>query len=128
MPQKDSDSDSEADAEMKFETLKLARKVVTDAFIEIRRLDKFDPLRNQASRSAIRVVSNIAEVNQRKGRDRRQLFLVAKGSLSELNEQLLLIPLNPSNSIFEDIDRLGGMIYGLIKKSESESESASAHK
>ena len=48
---------------MGFDTLDLARTVVSNSFIRIMKLDKFDPLRNQAARSAISVVSDLANTH-----------------------------------------------------------------
>ena len=106
--------------ETDFIALKKARLLVSDAFNYITKLDKFDPLRNQASRSAISIVSNIAEGNERRGKDRQQLFRIAKGSLAELNEQLLLVPVPETHAIYNKINELHKILYSL---SQSPSQS-----
>lgn len=104
-----------------FIALQKARSIVKRCFDDIRKLDKFDPLRNQASRSAVSVVSNLAEGNERQGKDRNHLFVIAKGSLAELNEQMILIITHNRQStftdakLFEDIQELHKIIYSLSR-------------
>jgi len=108
----------------KFIALEKARKIVQISFSYIKRLDKYDPLRNQASRSAISVVSNLAEGNERTGKDRNQLFKISKGSLSELKEQLLIMFYEKGfdHDLLDRIEELHKILYSL-SRSQSQSQS-----
>jgi four helix bundle protein len=77
--------------------------------------------RDQIRRSAISKPSNIAE-GLESGFDKQgiRFFYIAKGSIAELKTQLQLtkmieyIKKDEFNKIFEDLERIGKMLYKLI--------------
>ena len=82
-------------------------------------------LGDQAKRAAMSVVLNITEGNRRTGGDRPYHFSVAAGSAAELQDALLIgIAWNyiaePTEALAL-LDRLGGLLYGLVKPHESAS-------
>ncbi len=77
----------------------------------------------QMRRAAVSVPSNIAEGSQRKGgSDFMQFLRIAKGSLAELETQLLLsidlqfVSLNEAQALLNSIDELSSMIYSFQSK------------
>lgn len=84
-------------------------------------------LTSQIRRSAISVGSNIAEGAARQTKTEfKQFLFVARGSLSELETQLIIASRLGylSNDTLEDIikftDRIGGMLTALIKSVKDE--------
>lgn len=82
---------------------------------------------SQIRRAAVSVPVNIAEGAARKGEKEFTHFLhVALGSLTELDTLILLsrdlefISDEQAILLIEEMDTIGKMIYGLIKKIESE--------
>jgi len=77
-------------------------------------------LGDQAKRAASSVVLNIEEGNRRGGRDRQYHFSVAAGSAAELRAPLLIgvawdYMAEPTEAL-ELLDRLGGLLYGLVRR------------
>lgn len=82
---------------------------------------------SQIRRAAVSVPVNIAEGAARKGKKEFIHFLhIALGSLTELDTLILLscdlgfISNDESVSLIDEMDSIGKLIYGLIKKIESD--------
>ncbi|MGH8649537.1 MAG: four helix bundle protein [Burkholderiales bacterium] len=78
-------------------------------------------LTSQMRRSAISIPSNIAEGPARAGRRELAQFLnIAKGSLSELETQLLIAAelgyLDPKHEIFQLLERVARLVTGFHRK------------
>src|SRR5215813_14662838 len=98
-------------------------RVVRPTLDELFRRDR--TLGDQAKRAAMSVVLNISEGNRRTGGDRPYHFSVAAGSAAELQDALLIgVALNyvaePTEALAL-LDRLGGLLYGLVKPQRSAS-------
>ncbi len=81
---------------------------------------------SQIRRAAVSVPVNIAEGSARKGKKEFIHFLhISLGSLTELDTLILLsqdlgfIPEEKSSLLIIELDSIGRIIYGLIKKLES---------
>ena len=86
------------------------------------RLSRYDALRNQMERSALSITSNIAEGFSRQGKkEKLQFYYVSKGSLTELQNQLLVakdigyLTQKEFNSIAEQTVLVHKLLNGLIK-------------
>jgi four helix bundle protein len=84
-------------------------------------------LTSQIRRAAVSIPVNIAEGASRKGKKEFIHFLhISLGSLTELDTLLLLsrdlnfIPKDKSDVLINELDIIEKLIYGLIKKLESE--------
>lgn len=84
-------------------------------------------LTSQIRRAAVSVPVNIAEGASRKGKKEFIHFLhISLGSLTELDTLILLsrdlyfIPENKANLVINELDIIGKLINGLIKKLESD--------
>lgn len=80
-------------------------------------------LTNQIRRSAISIPSNVSEGHIRQHRaEFRQFLSMALGSLAELETQIIIsreldyIPSETSENLIDQMDSLGKMIRGLMKK------------
>jgi four helix bundle protein len=76
---------------------------------------------DQCRRAAISVLSNVAEGAGRGGdKEFRQFLYLARGSLAELESQLLVATdldfLNADHPVFADIAETGRLLNGLITK------------
>jgi four helix bundle protein len=83
------------------------------------REEKFG-LVSQMRRSAVSVASNIAEGAARyNNKEKIQFFLIARGSISELDTQLEICKrlnfLSPDDSIFKKVEEVSVLLYGLIE-------------
>ncbi len=68
-----------------------SHELVVAVFEEVKKLDRYDPLRNQIERSAISITSNIVEGFGRQSlQDKKHFYTVARGSAYELQNQLIL--------------------------------------
>jgi four helix bundle protein len=81
----------------------------------------------QIRRAGVSVPVNIAEGAARKGKKEFIHFLhVSLGSLTELDTLILIsrdlnfVDEDKANKVIDEMDTIGKMIYGLIKKLESE--------
>ena len=99
-------------------SMNLARKVyiIADAFPK----EETWHLTSQTRKSAVSIPSNIAEGMSRAGyKDRMRFLNIARGSLSELETQLLLARdfgyINGEEPLLTDVDNLFGILNGLIK-------------
>lgn len=79
-------------------------------------------LKDQMSRAAVSVPSNIAEGDERDtNKDSVRFFFIAKGSLAELQTQLEiaaevgLIPTQKQEALEQNCQKIGRMLGGLIK-------------
>jgi four helix bundle protein len=79
-------------------------------------------LTSQVRRSAVSVPSNIAEGSQRRtDKDFLQFLHIAKGSLAELETQILLaqelfqLPIEECASLMKDITEVSKILLGLIR-------------
>jgi four helix bundle protein len=80
-------------------------------------------LTSQMRRAAVSVPSNIAEGVARRGiGERQQLLTVARGSLSELETQILIsqnlgfLSKAKADSILQRTGRIGAMLNGLLRR------------
>ena len=75
---------------------------------------------SQMRRSSVSVASNIAEGAARyNNKEKIQFFLIARGSISELDTQLEISKrldfINADNKIFKKIEEVSILLYGLIE-------------
>ena len=80
-------------------------------------------LASQMRRAAVSVPSNLAEgVARRSGAERRQFFFIARGSLSELETQVILagrlgyLPAELTRLLLDSSGKIGAMINGLLRR------------
>ena len=100
-----------------------AVRMVRPTLEELYRRDR--ALGDQAKRAAMSIVLNISEGNRRTGGDRPYHFTVAAGSAAELHDALLIAVAwgyvaEPTEALAL-LDRLGGLLYGLVKPQRSAS-------
>lgn len=107
-------------AHQKLEVWKAAMELATHIFQICRTFPKSDQfaLTNQVWRAAISVPSNIAEGAARgTRREFLQFVIIARGSLSEVQTQLLIAVnigyLAPDDGIFSELDHVFRLINGL---------------
>ncbi len=111
---------------MSFVTSDVALRAVRVVGPTLRQLMKRNrDLGKQAERAASSIVLNIEEGNRRTGGDREYLFTVAAGSAAELRGALLVamawdLIAEPTEALAL-LDRLGGLLYGLVKPHKSAS-------
>ena len=101
---------------------KISRRLVSDIYRLTQAFPKEElfGLTSQLRRSAVSVPSNIAEGAARAGgREFAQFLNVARGSLSELETQLLIAGdlgyIKSDDPIFAAVDRVSRLITGLYK-------------
>jgi four helix bundle protein len=106
----------------KLEAWKLSRTLVLDVYKLTQTFPKEEMfgLTNQIRRAAVSIPSNIAEGAARTGaREFAQFLNFARGSLSELETQLLIATdlgyIKNDNPVFAIIDRVSRLITGLHK-------------
>lgn len=73
----------------------------------------------QLIRSGLLIGSNIAEGNQRKGKDRNRFLNIALGSLEECRFQLSIYPDYNIDKLEDKFDKIRATIINLSKKSLS---------
>lgn len=83
-------------------------------------------LTNQMRRCAVSITSNIAEGFSRQGKkEKLQFYFIAKGSLTELENQLIIardieyISEEKYFSLLDQVDKVGRLLTGLIKSQQS---------
>lgn len=83
-------------------------------------------LTNQMRRAAVSITSNIAEGFSRRGKkEKMQFYYLAKGSLTELQNQLLIakdvgyLDKNLFNQIAQQTVQVSKLIFGLIRSQKS---------
>jgi len=106
----------------KLEAWKRSRELVLSIYTLTQNFPKEEMfgLTSQMRRAAVSVPSNIAEGAARAGQKEFAQFLnVARGSLSELETQLLISSdlgyIKPDDPIFEVVDQVSRLITGLYK-------------
>ncbi len=106
----------------KLEAWKQSRKLVTDIYLLTKEFpkDEMYGLTLQIRRSAISIPSNIAEGAARTGNKEFAQFLsIARGSLSELETQLLIASdlgyVREDNPVFALVHRISRLLTGLHK-------------
>jgi four helix bundle protein len=89
-------------------------------------LDERFSLTNQMRRSAISITSNIAEgFGRSTAKDKLQFYAIAKGSIFELESQLLIskdlgyLKISDFNNLELQISGVGKMIVGMMKSAPS---------
>jgi len=104
------------------EAWKLSRELVRNVYLLTKTFpkDELFGLTAQMRRAAVSVPSNIAEGAARTGKKEFAQFLnIARGSLSELETQLLIATdlgyLEANHSVFDTVDRVSRLITGLHK-------------
>jgi four helix bundle protein len=110
----------------KLEAWKLARKLVTDVYKLTRGFPKEEMfgLTSQMRRSAVSVPSNIAEGAARSSAKEFAQFLnIARGSLSELETQLLIAVdlgyIKENDPVFTVVDHVSRLVTGIHKSVRS---------
>jgi four helix bundle protein len=108
---------------MAFVALEVALELVEGLAEIITLVERRDPnLGGQLRRAVTAVPLNIAEGGERRGRDRLHSFRVASGEAKEARTALRIarglgyvapVKLEPS---FARLDRLGGLMYGLLRR------------
>jgi four helix bundle protein len=108
------------------EAWKISRELVRNVYVLTKMFPKEEifGLTAQVRRSAVSIPSNIAEGAARAGsREFAQFLNVARGSLSELETQLLIAAdlgyIKDSDPIFNVMDRASRLITGLHKRVRS---------
>ncbi|HKA41756.1 MAG TPA: four helix bundle protein [Burkholderiales bacterium] len=101
---------------------KVARELVRRVYVLSRAFPRQEMfgLTSQMRRAAVSIPSNIAEGAARTGaREFGQFLNIARGSLSELETQLLIASdlayIKPTDSIFNLVDRVSRLLTGLHK-------------
>lgn len=109
-------------AHYKLDAWKLSRTLVTDIYKMTREFPKEElfGLTSQIRRSAVSIPSNIAEGAARSGSKEFAQFLnIARGSLSELETQLLIATdlgyIRENDPIFALVDHVSRLVTGLHK-------------
>ncbi len=115
---------------MRFEDMqvwKCAARLATDIFIQTKDLSHWG-FRDQISRSALSVASNIAEGAERNTSKELVTFLgIAKGSCGELRTQLYIgmkagfLDGNQSKKHIETTKEISAMLYSLIRSIKNKS-------
>lgn len=102
-------------------TLVLFIYKITDSFPE----KELFALTNQMRRCVVSITSNIAEGFSRQGKkEKLQFYFIAKGSLTELENQIIIakdigyISAEQYTSLLIQVDTVGRLITGLIKSQQ----------
>jgi four helix bundle protein len=110
----------------KLDAWKISRELVRDIYLLTQRFpkDEMFGLTAQMRRAAVSIPSNIAEGAARAGdKEFAQFLNVARGSLSELETQLLIATdlgyIKSDDSIFDIVDSVSRLITGLHKSVRS---------
>lgn len=79
-------------------------------------------LRKQLRRAVVSIPSNIAEGSQRGDREFAHFLLIAKGSLAEVETQIIIaheldyLSDDITSAILQDVEKLNKMLYSFYKK------------
>ncbi len=93
----------------------LALDKATELYGECEKLRLQEPIKNQLLRASLSIALNLTEGSGRIHlKDRRRFYSIAMGSLRETQ---CLIRILKNQNLAKEYDRLGGLIYGLIRKS-----------
>ena len=110
----------------KLEAWKISRGLVKDVYLLTQKFPKEEMfgLVSQMRRAAVSIPSNIAEGAARTGdREFAQFLNVARGSLSELETQLLIASdlgyITSNDPIFDVVDQVSRLVTGLHKSVRS---------
>lgn len=113
-------------AHRKLKAWQIARTLVKDIYGMTRTFPSFEQygLSAQMQRAAISIPSNIAEGAGRKSsREFRRFLLLARGSLAELETQLLLAGdleyIENVGDVWKKVNELFGLLNGLIARHQS---------
>jgi four helix bundle protein len=106
----------------KLEAWKISRGLVKDVYLLTQKFPREEMfgLVSQLRRAAVSIPSNIAEGAARTGdREFAQILNVARGSLSELETQLLIASdlgyINSNDPVFNVVDQVSRLVTGLHK-------------
>lgn len=93
----------------------IALDIATELYQECEKLSLRNPIKDQLLRASLSIALNITEGSGRiHKKDQRRFYSIAMGSLRETQ---CLIRILKNEVLFERYDRLGGLIYGLIRNS-----------
>jgi four helix bundle protein len=94
----------------------LALDKATELYWQCEKLRLREPIKSQLLRASLSIALNITEGSGRVHfKDRRRFYSIAMGSLRETQ---CLIRILRNEELAREYDRLGGLIYGLVRKAE----------
>ena len=98
------------------ETGFIALDLATKLYRECEKLKLKNPIKDQLLRASLSIALNITEGSGRQTiKDKKRFYAIALGSCRETQ---LLVKIIDNQDLIERYDRLGGLIYGFIRKSE----------